>query len=831
MAIDRTGISSLDTGASDITYSGDEGPKSPDQQLMASADPMLVEEYNKYVFEMEEQGLQPISFREFVEQIMSESKMAEGGIARLGYQQGQLVQPGPGRPGYRGDAARRSAARMAGERQNLSRNQGPPGGGSGGQGGAMHYQAPTVTAVDRHPETYPLDLPPQLGGKSTEEQAAAILATQPSQQGDGIPGIIKKKIVSPTQKILHGVFPGNLKNERKYIAYLKAQGLKVPSWLEMYDDEDKEKMSFEDFQKLAWDYKPEFIKPSGTTFVPNMLGMGDEPTVSLGGGDPSKVSPYTMDFKNYLLTHEKNPNLISGGDLSHFYKMENPEGAINPETGMPFTNTEWNKFRGEVVTDRGLSTGGDDQPEWMRLGFSSYAAYLRWLESQGGGGGTTTPEDEEEEEEEEEGQQASAGPLSYHIPGAANFYSNLPSALPTGQTTGVTFDDPTEMLRYYSADGGRVPAAYGGIMDSATGRRRYGLGSMLKKIIKSPIGKAAIIAGLGYFAPTMFGGSAMKGASMGAKGNWWKNLLVGSKASAAHHSAGLDTTGLLGKMFLKKGAPSWSMANISPWKSMLWPSLLGGAYTKLKGDKDEMPEWLKRWYAEKAAADEQFAGISDPANLQPITFGADGGRIGYADGGNDEEDLYLDYIARRNQEGLKYGPSRGEYESYINAPISMGQVMPEGGLDEIRRRRAEQGPGKFAVPAAQGGRIGYKKGGDHTDRQRALNMLSGIRSNAQEGGLMDLGGMEKDYRNDGGFVPIGGQERADDVPARLSKNEFVFTADAVRAAGGGDIDAGAEVMENVMENLERGGQVSEESQGLEGARDMFATAKRLEGVL
>ncbi len=102
---------------------------------------------------------------------------------------------------------------------------------------------------------------------------------------------------------------------------------------------------------------------------------------------------------------------------------------------------------------------------------------------------------------------------------------------------------------------------------------------------------------------------------------------------------------------------------------------------------------------------------------------------------------------------------------------------------------------------------------------------------AQEGGLMDLGGMEKDYRNEGGFVPIGGQERADDVPARLSKNEFVFTADAVRAAGGGDIDKGAEVMENMMENLEKGGKVSEESQGLKGARDMFATAQRLEGVL
>jgi len=99
---------------------------------------------------------------------------------------------------------------------------------------------------------------------------------------------------------------------------------------------------------------------------------------------------------------------------------------------------------------------------------------------------------------------------------------------------------------------------------------------------------------------------------------------------------------------------------------------------------------------------------------------------------------------------------------------------------------------------------------------------------AAEGGLMDLGGMEKDYRQEGGFVPIGGKEKADDVPARLSKNEFVFTADAVRAAGGGDIDQGAEVMENVMNNLEAGGEVSEDSQGLEGARGMFANAQELQ---
>ena len=61
---------------------------------------------------------------------------------------------------------------------------------------------------------------------------------------------------------------------------------------------------------------------------------------------------------------------------------------------------------------------------------------------------------------------------------------------------------------------------------------------------------------------------------------------------------------------------------------------------------------------------------------------------------------------------------------------------------------------------------------------------------AKDGGLMDLGGKEMDLRG-GGFVPIG-KERADDVPARLSKNEFVMTADAVRAAGGGSVKGAKE---------------------------------------
>ena len=65
----------------------------------------------------------------------------------------------------------------------------------------------------------------------------------------------------------------------------------------------------------------------------------------------------------------------------------------------------------------------------------------------------------------------------------------------------------------------------------------------------------------------------------------------------------------------------------------------------------------------------------------------------------------------------------------------------------------------------------------------AMGKAMGGRIGKAEGGIMDLGGMEKDYRAEGGFVPIGREEKADDVPARLSVNEFVFTADAVRNAG------------------------------------------------
>jgi hypothetical protein len=127
---------------------------------------------------------------------------------------------------------------------------------------------------------------------------------------------------------------------------------------------------------------------------------------------------------------------------------------------------------------------------------------------------------------------------------------------------------------------------------------------------------------------------------------------------------------------------------------------------------------------------------------------------------------------------------------------------------------------QFTRAMANGGimRAGYQEGSKEPVAKKTMPLL-------------DMDGKEMDLREEGGFVPIGRMEKADDVPARLSKNEFVFTADAVRNAGDGDVDKGAEVMYNMMKNLESGGDVSEESQGLQGAREMFQTSKRLEEVL
>jgi hypothetical protein len=280
---------------------------------------------------------------------------------------------------------------------------------------------------------------------------------------------------------------------------------------------------------------------------------------------------------------------------------------------------------------------------------------------------------------------------------------------------GVKSGQITEPTGQFARDGGRIGAMEGGIMDLETGRQMYFLGKLVKKatravkkIVKSPIGKAAILGGAAYFGAPLFKSGAFK------------------------------------NFFLKDAAKGFALKNIS------------GA---------------------------GIASIIGGASLLPLIFG------------DKEED----------QVELDRGPMLTREQLLAIRGNPFGTLAPRFGGSQ------------FAF-AADGGRIGYQEGSKEPVAKKTMPLL-------------DMGGQEMDLRAEGGFVPIGRMEKADDVPARLSKNEFVFTADAVRNAGDGSVDKGAEVMYNMMKNLEAGGSVSKESQGQEGARRMFQTSKRLEEVL
>ena len=241
------------------------------------------------------------------------------------------------------------------------------------------------------------------------------------------------------------------------------------------------------------------------------------------------------------------------------------------------------------------------------------------------------------------------------------------------------------------------------------------------------------------------------------------------------------------------------------------------------------------------ARDPSLRFLPQNAYTQQGFFGAaDGGiaRTGYAMGGP-TEDVMVENVD--TQEVVSAPDPMAELNmlaiELFGKRLDQLNETERGQLQElIQSRMQEQGQNR--VMAESGGMMDYMSSANPMatsyimEDEDIVNMYrpgGERRQMAAEGGIMDLGGMEKDYREEGGFVPIGGQERADDVPARLSKNEFVFTADAVRNAGGGDIDKGAEVMENLMNNLEQGGEVSEDSQGMNPAQEMFDTAQMLEG--
>ena len=413
----------------------------------------------------------------------------------------------------------------------------------------------------------------------------------------------------------------------------------------------------------------------------------------------------------------------------------------------------------------------------------------------------------------------------------------------------------------------------GGIGSLQDPRQGYFLGKLVKKatravkkVVKSPLGKAALIGGLGYLGGggTMFGKSLpfLKAKAGGfSLANLGANLGLGSFGPAGQFKAGnllnkFNNLSLGKKLFLGAGAASLAA-----------PFFMGGD-EEVEEEVDVMDpayqtQRAKDYYTGLGTKGAGLDFMPQKKYVMQNFYAADGGRAGYANGMMVEEDDEEEFIRtsagqsrRMPKTFLNMGGGAGEAQAeqmlmmeYVKYKNKGGTLSFEQFVKAVMQEAAPEGAGmeqpQPVMMAANGGPVpdstvpGYTTPAGYNK----FDYRSGgvpVRVGAQEGGIMetevseeimpllDMDGKEKDYRNTGGFVELGRKERADDVPARLSKNEFVFTADAVRNAGGGDIDKGAEVMENLMNNLEQGGEVSEDSQGLEGAQAMYEQQQMLQ---
>ena len=286
--------------------------------------------------------------------------------------------------------------------------------------------------------------------------------------------------------------------------------------------------------------------------------------------------------------------------------------------------------------------------------------------------------------------------------------------------------------------------------DGGEVRQKFGLGgigkvfkkakNVVKKVAKSPIGKAALFAGLGAYGlgAGPFGAS---GAFANAKG------------------AGFLKSKFMKDLLLKKGKDKFTFGNLSPLSLIGIPTVASYLFSKKEEEEDETLPTVAN---------------TDPAFQNLINYY--GGSTRFAAEGGDIDEAPMKDMPQQEM---------------ASNPSSFAELNMLS-LDLFGRPYDQLNDSEQEILMEY-----FSKSKDMPERTMAAG--GGMMNPNDE--MLNLGGNEMDLRG-GGFVPLGEYEKKDDVPARLSKNEFVFTADAVRAAGGGSVDRGADLMYKTMKNLE-----------------------------
>ena len=367
-------------------------------------------------------------------------------------------------------------------------------------------------------------------------------------------------------------------------------------------------------------------------------------------------------------------------------------------------------------------------------------------------------------------------------------------------------------------------------------RQMYGLGSLVKSITKgvkgaikgvadvakSPLGLAALGIGLsGGFAPTGF----LRSKAL--------PFLFGQGQLPPSKGLGTDKGifGTIGKFFggektLGKTAAMFGLGGLGA-AALEAAGLDPDNPNEMPRDIESLKGYLRSGYLKlNPGARPEDVDAFVEANTRE--YSANGGRIGYNEGtdfqkwlegkqkfeqGQNAEQLYREYLEDKRRQkvaeqktmaanggriGYNTG-SEGPDDLYSRSYKRVMELMDEG-YDfgsAVKKYMEEEKQGR--VNEAYGGRIGYAFG-DVVDQASGI---MGLPQRVNQAGVKEL-----DLRDSGGFIPpVGVKEKADDIPAMLSNNEFVFTADAVRNMGDGNVNKGAQRMYDMMKYLEKGGRV------------------------
>jgi len=328
---------------------------------------------------------------------------------------------------------------------------------------------------------------------------------------------------------------------------------------------------------------------------------------------------------------------------------------------------------------------------------------------------------------------------------------------------------PGESLAYINPEEAALLKSLGGAGEdiNGTGIKSYFFKKIfkkakkaVKKVVKSPIGKIALLGA----ATLPFGGP---GAALKGLGG-----LFGKSGGLGKLLGGIKNMGLGKQLGLIGGI-----------------SGIGGLLAAKEAEEEEEPDFSDLDRGEGMDFDQIQRDIAAyRGGGQDASQMVDKGyrfltpkRFALAEGGDIEgRKMMLDNLE------VEVMPDESEERAMLDAMMNdIDEVMPEDRKREFY---------KLLIPQ-------LRRSGEMSDSEYKGLMGELFGEGKAEGGIMNLGGNEMDLRG-GGFVPLGAKEKADDVPARLSKNEFVMTADAVRAAGGGSVDKGADKMYSMMKNLE-----------------------------